>query len=102
MPSFNRKCTLKILDEVNVVFIGLHPDHIGYLYEEFAVFAPNYFFNPKFKLGSWDGKIRFFHKTGKTYVNLLDDIIPKIVGLGYKIDVNDGRESRNVEPKPID
>ena len=102
MPSFNRKCTLKILDEVNVVFIGLHPDHIGYLYEEFAVFAPNYFFNPKFKLGSWDGRIRFFHKTGKTYVNLLDDIIPKIVGLGYKIDVNDGRESRNVEPKPID
>lgn len=101
MP-LSRKCTLKILDEVNCVFIGLHPDHIGYLYEDFAVFAPNYFFNPKYKLGSWDGKIRFFHKTGKTHVHLLEEIIPKVVALGYNIDVVDNRQNRNIEPVFVD
>ena len=101
MPS-SRKCTLKILDEVNCVFVGLHPDHVGYLYEEFAVFAANYYFNREDKLGAGDGQIRFFHKTGKTYVNLLDDIIPKIVALGYKIDVKDSRENHQVNPPLID
>lgn len=98
----SRTCTIKILDEVNCVFVGLHPDHIGYFYEEYAVFAPNYYFNPKFKLGNWDGKIRFFHKTGKTYVNLLEEIIPKVVGLGYKIKITDDRSAMPVHPEPID
>ena len=70
-----RTCTVKLLDQVNCVFTGLHPDHIGFFYEEYAAYAPNYYFNPKFKLGSWDGKIRYFHKTGKTYVNLLPEIL---------------------------
>lgn len=95
-------CKIKILDEVNCVFTGLHPDHLGYFYEEYGAFAPNYFFNPKFKLGSWDGKIRYFHKTGKTYVNLLDDIIPRIMGLGYKLELEDHRQSHPVHPDPID
>lgn len=97
-----KTCTIRILDEVNCVFTNLHPDHIGYFYEEYAFFAPNYFFNPKFKLGSWDGKIRYFHKTGKTYVNLLDEIIPRVVGLGYKILIDDKRDSFSVDPKEID
>ena len=102
MPSSKRSCTLKILDEVNCVFVGLHPDHVGYLYEDFAVFAPNYFFNPKYKLGSWDGKIRFFHKTGTTHVNLLEEIVPKVVALGYNIKIIDQRADRSVHPTPVD
>ena len=97
-----RTCTIKILDEVNCVFVGLHQDHVGYFYEEHAVSAPNYYFNPKFKLGTWDGKIRYFHKTGKTYVNLLEEIIPKVVGLGYKVRVQDSRKSMSVFPEAID
>lgn len=99
--SNSRLCTIKILDEVNCVFVGLHPDHIGYFYEEYAAFAPNYYFNPKFKLGSWDGKIRYFHKTGKTHVHLLDEIIPRVVGLGYKIKLTDARVGAPVQPTPI-
>lgn len=97
-----RTCTVRILDEVNCVFVNLHPDHIGYFYEEYAFFAPNYYFNPKFKLGSWDGKIRYFHKTGKTYVNLLEEIIPRVVKLGYKVKIEDKRQSRPFCPDPID
>ncbi len=100
MPSF-KPCTIRILDEVNCVFVGLHPDHIGYLWEEYAVFAANYFFNPKFKLGQWDGKIRYFYKTGKTYVNLLDEIIPRVVALGYKIKLEDTRVIERVRPPNI-
>lgn len=100
MPAY-KPCTLRILDEVNCVFVGLHPDHIGYLSEEYAVFAANYFFNPKFKLGQWDGKIRWFHKTGKTYVNLLDDMLPRVIKLGYKIKVEDLRKVDRIRPPDI-
>lgn len=102
MPTYNRTCRIKILDEVYCVFVGLHPDHVGYFYEEYAAHAPNYFFNPKFKLGQWDGKIRYFHKTGKTYVKLLDEIIPKVIALGYKVSVDDQRDTLLVNPDPID
>jgi superfamily II DNA or RNA helicase len=95
-------CTIKILDEVNCVFVGLHPDHVGYFYETYGFHAPNYFFNPKFKLGSWDGKIRFFHKTGKTYVYLLDEIIPRVIDLGYKIKIIDNRQEQSVIPSHVD
>lgn len=98
----NRKCKIVILDEVNCVFVGVHPDHIGYFYEEYSTYAPNYFFNPKFKLGSWDGKIRFFHKTGKTYVKLLDDMIPRLLGLKYAVQIEDRREGFSVAPEPIE
>lgn len=100
--SYYKKCTIRILDEVSCVFVGLHPDHIAYFYEEYAMYAPNYYFNPKFKLGSWDGKVRFFHKTGKTYVNLLDDIVPRIIGLGYKVKIVDLRSSKPIFPDLID
>src|ERR1700722_20852285 len=101
MHSSTKVCTIKILDEVNCVFIGLHPDHIGYFSEEYAVYAGNYYFNPKYRLGQWDGKIRYFYKTGKTYVNLLDDIIPRVIGLGYKINVVDERMTELVRPPDV-
>lgn len=101
MSSSKRPCTLRILDEVNCVFVGLHPDHLGYLSEEYAVFAANYYFNPKFKLGRWDGKIRYFYKTGMTFVNLLDDIIPRVIKLGYKLKVEDMRTIARVRPPDI-
>lgn len=74
---------------------------MGYFYEEYGRFAPNYFFNPRYKFGPWDGKIRYFQKTGKTYVYLLDEIIPRVVGLGYKIKLDDQRMGIQVTPKPV-
>lgn len=100
MSSF-KSCTLRILDEVNCVFVGLHPDHLGYLYEEYGIFTASYRFNPKFKLGQWDGKIHNFHKTGKTYVNLLDTLLPRIIKLGYTVKVDDMRKAAAVRPDSI-
>jgi len=93
---------IRILDEVSIVVVGLSDEHLLQLYNKYAVYAPNYFFNPKFKLGQWDGKIRYFQKTGKTFLYLLDDILPRIVQLGYKMELEDLRTVSIVAPKLID
>ncbi len=93
---------VKIFDEVNCAIIGLSDRHVGYFYDEFAAHPPNHFFNPKFKLGSWDGFIRYFHKTGKTYVYLLNEIVPKLVEMGYKIEIMDERKNSPAIPLFVD
>lgn len=98
----NNIAKITIIDEVNCVVLGLKDDHVSYLSDEYAKYAPNYFFNPKFKLGQWDGRVRYFHKTGKTYVYLLDEIVPKLVRLGYKIKLVDKRASSIPEVPLID
>ncbi len=98
----SRQCTIRIVDEVNCIFVGLHPDHIGYFYDKYGIHPPNHFFNPKFTLGSWDGYIRYFHKTGKTYVNLLNEIIPSVIGLKYKIKIKDERTASAITIPLVD
>lgn len=94
-------CKIRILDEVTAVLVGLEDRHMTILSDKFAVHAKNYFFNPLFKLGQWDGKIRYLHKTGRTYVHLLDQILPILVGYGYKIDIEDLRTTPFETPAPI-
>lgn len=84
--------TIKILDEVNVAVIGLTGDHLQALVNKYAKHVPNYFFQPKYKLGVWDGKIKYFKPSGKTFVVLLDEIIPLLQNLGYKLKLIDERE----------
>jgi len=67
----------------------------------YGIFTDNHYFNPKFQLGSWDGKIRYFHKNGKTFIHLLNEIIPRVSNLGYKIEIDDQRKAPAIEPTPI-
>lgn len=98
-----KKAIIRIFDEVNCAILNLEEDHLKMFYEQFARAAPNYYFNPKYKLGQWDGYIRYFHKTGKTYVYLLEEIIPKLTSLDYSIEVDDQRDNSNfVQPEYID
>lgn len=98
----NYKCIVRVFDEVNCCIVNLQPDHIDYFYDIFSVLAPNYFFSPKYKLGVWDGKLHYFHKTGKTYTYLLESIIPRLTSLGYKITIDDKRTGKLVTPPNID
>lgn len=102
MSSFKRTARIKVLDEASAVVIGLHPDHVEWFYEHYGIKAPNFFFNPKYKLGQWDGKIRYFHRTGKTYVYLLDEIIPKLESLEYNLKLIDQRRDASVDVDFID
>jgi superfamily II DNA or RNA helicase len=101
------KVTVRILDEVFMAVIGLKSEHIEMFYDMYGLYAPNYFFNPKFKLGRWDGKIRFFQRTaknsnsGKTYLYLAEEILPKISKLGYKIRLEDNRKTEVPLPEKI-
>ena len=96
-----KKVVIRLLDEVNCVIAGLHPTHVDYFCNTYAVRAPNFWFNPKFKLGVWDGFIRFFQKTGKTYINLLPEIIRKLTALDYVIDIDDQRSGFQVTPELV-
>lgn len=86
------KCTIYIEDEVNCRINGLRSEHINILWDKLGVFVDGYFHMPAFQLRRWDGKLRFFEKTGKTYVKILDEIVPYLYSWGYEIDLEDNRE----------
>jgi len=88
-----KKCHLTVKDEVWCYFSGLSPEHIETLWKEFGVYADGYRWMPAFRLGKWDGKIRFFERTGKTYVRLLDKILPYVEKWGYDVELTDNRRA---------
>lgn len=98
----SKQITIRINDEVNCMVMGLSNDHKTYFWDKYGVHVPGYHFAPKYQMGVWDGKIRFFTKTGQTYMYLLEDIIPRIINLGYKIKVSDHRKSVPIFPDLID
>jgi superfamily II DNA or RNA helicase len=95
-------CTIRLEDEVNCVFIGLRPEHVEFLHEKFGVFVDGYRYMPAFQLHRWDGKIYFFDAHGKTYVKLLDEILPYVCGWGYEINLVDKRASAPVITDRLD
>lgn len=86
------KCIITVRDEVWCFVTGLTPTHTEILWKDFAIFVDGYFFMPAYKLGRWDGKVRFFEKTGKTYVRMLDRIIPYLDKWGYDVELVDHRK----------
>jgi len=100
--SLSKRCTITLTDEVNCIVGGIDDIYLKYFYDLFAYFAKNYFFNPKYEMGIWDGKIRFFERGGKTYIFLLDQIVPLLVEMGYEINIIDKRLTHNITPKLID
>lgn len=93
MSSLERnQAIIKILDEINAVVIGLDRTHYEVLYNHFGVFDKGYFFKPQYKVGKWDGKIRFFSKNGKTSIHFVPEIVGLLKDMGYTIKVIDNRE----------
>jgi superfamily II DNA or RNA helicase len=85
-------CKITVIDEVWCKIIGLSDAHIEMLWNQYGPYKDGYKFMPAFKLGRWDGRIRFFEKTGKTYNNLLTSIIPILENLGYELELEDNRK----------
>lgn len=84
-------CTIHVDDEVNCRIGGLHPEDLDLLWDKFGIFVEGYFHMPSYQLRRWDGKIRFFEKTGKTYTKLLDEIVKYLTTWNYQIDIKDHR-----------
>lgn len=86
-----KECSIIIDNEVWCRVHGLNPEDNTTLCEKFAIHVDGYFYMPQYKLGRWDGKARFFEKTGKTYTKLLSEIIPYLVSWNYKVNLTDNR-----------
>jgi superfamily II DNA or RNA helicase len=100
--TYAKKVRITIQDEVRCIISGLLSDHVDLLVYQHAHHVEGYYFQPKYKLKIWDGKKQFFTEAGRTYVNLLDKIIPTITSLGYKVELNDKRTGTYVDVDPVD
>lgn len=91
----SKKATIRVKDEVFCHISGILPQDQEFLENKFAEYVEGYRYMPQFRLGRWDGKIKFFDAQGKIYFRLLDDLVPYLDGWGYEIDLVDER-------KPVD
>lgn len=96
------QCKIRLLNEVDCAIVGLKDEHLKFFIDKYSVLTANYFFNPKYKLGVWDGKISFFGKAGKTYMFLLEEILPLLVRFGYAPTIEDLRITVATQPSLID
>jgi superfamily II DNA or RNA helicase len=86
-----KKCTLEIRDEVNIKFSGLDVITRRKLADEVKFFLPYARHVPAYKLGRWDGMMRFCDIGGRSYFHILDRLLPIVVGAGYELDIQDDR-----------
>jgi superfamily II DNA or RNA helicase len=87
-----QKVTLEIRDEVNVKFVGLDVKTRRKISEAVKYFLPYAYHMPAYKLGRWDGCVRYCDIGGRTYFNLLDKLLPLVVADGYQVEVDDQRK----------
>ena len=96
------KVTLEIRDEVNVKFVGLDVKTRRKISDAVKFFLPYAYHMPAYKLGRWDGCVRFCDIGGRTYLNLLDELLPIITKEGYEVDVQDARQAWNFNFEPVE
>ena len=87
--------TLQLLDEVNCKFTNLSPECRRAMIKELEYFVPGSQYSAAYKLGRWNGKMSFFDLAGRTYINLLDRILPITEQYGYEVEIEDLRESNS-------
>lgn len=85
------KGLLEIQDEINVRFLGVPRDLIETAQAEVTFYVPGYNFMPAYKNGGWDGRVRLMGVTGKTYLNLVDEVLPVFEAAGYEFEIEDNR-----------
>jgi len=83
--------TLQILDEVNIRFTDLDVVCRRKMVQALEFILPYARHTPAFKLGRWDGKMSFCDIGGRSYVNLLDKLLPIVQSYGYEVEIDDQR-----------
>lgn len=87
-----KKTTLEIKDEVNIRFHDLDVSTRRKLVQALEFFVPYARHTPAYKLGRWNGKISFADIGGRSYLNLLDVLLPIVQNEGYELEIDDQRE----------
>lgn len=92
---------LIILDECNCKFEGLDVTTRRKISDKLKFFLPYARHLPAVKLGRWDGSVTFCDIGGRTYVNLLDRLLPIVQQAGYDIQLEDRRPSYDFQFEPV-
>ncbi len=88
--------TLIIQDEVNIKFTDLSPECRRKMVKALEYFVPGAQYQPAVRLGRWNGKISFADIGGRSYLNLLDKLLPIVQEQGYEIEIDDQRLSNHI------
>jgi superfamily II DNA or RNA helicase len=86
-----KTAVIEVRDEVNCSVKGLDLDMRKTLVRNFKYEIPGARFMPAYKLGRWDGMVSFFNLGGSTYINLLPEVLPLLIGEGWDVSVDDKR-----------
>lgn len=97
-----RKCKLRLLDEVNCKFEGVDTIVRRKLVNAMKFEVPGARFIPSVKMGRWDGKVSYCSTGGKTYINGLEVLFPILQEANYEIDIIDERLPYQVEFPEVD
>ncbi len=98
----NKTATITIQDEVNIQITGIDLPVKRALVNCVKYFLPSARYSPAFKMGRWDGTTSFCTLGGKTYLNILDRLLPVLQDHGYEFEIDDQRAAHNTEFSPID
>ena len=94
-------CRLIIRDEVNIKCEGLDVATRRKIVNELKYDLPYARHMPAYKLGRWDGTKTYFGIGGNGYLAHLDRILPIIESEGYDIEVEDERQSTDLQFEAI-
>jgi len=95
-------CEVIIEDECNIKVNNLDLVTRRKCVNAVKYFLPHARYSPAYKLGRWDGTTSFCTIGGRTYLNLLDKILPVIIEEGYEFEITDNRASHNFSFEHID
>jgi superfamily II DNA or RNA helicase len=95
-------CNIVIEDETNIKLEGLDLPTRKACAGAVKYFLPHARYSPAFKLGRWDGTQSFCTLGGRTYLNLLDKILPILQENNYEFEIEDRRLSYHFELDTVD
>jgi superfamily II DNA or RNA helicase len=88
---------LIIQDEVNIKFSDLDVVCRRKMTESLEFFIPSAQYTPAYRLGRWNGKMSYCDIGARSYLNLLDKLLPIVQQHGYEIEIEDLREQHSFE-----
>lgn len=97
-----KQCVITIEDEVNIKMSGLDLGTRKACVDAVKYFQPGARYSAAFKLGRWDGTKSFCTLGGRTYLNLLDKMLPVITEHGFEVELEDNRLPYDISLGSVD
>lgn len=97
-----KTCNIIIEDECNIRLEGLDLHTRKACANSVKYFLPHARYSPAYKLGRWDGTQTFCTLGGRTYLNLLDKILPILEDNDYEFEIEDRRNKYEFNLTEVD